>query len=148
MSSDKSNTNYAIKEAGPLNSWPSYKVELPGIEIPGKLFLKEELGLTGCEISINSMEPGGGMPIYHSHNENEEVYMFIGGRGQVQVDGEIIDVKEGSIVRIASNGERVWRNNGDEPLIYIIIQTRENSLTQYGLPDANIPDKEVVWADK
>jgi mannose-6-phosphate isomerase-like protein (cupin superfamily) len=148
MSSDKSNANYAIKEAGPLTSWPSYKVELPGIEIPGKLFLKEMLGLTGCEISINSMEPGDGMPIYHSHNENEEVYMFIGGRGQVQVDGDTIDVKEGSIVRISPNGERVWRNNGDEPLIYIIIQTRENSLTQYGVPDANIPDKEIVWADK
>ena len=145
MSTHKINANCSVKETGSLNSWPSYTVELPGLDIPGKLFLKEDLGLTGCEISINSMEPGGGMPIYHSHNQNEEVYMFISGRGQVQVDGDTIDVQEGSIVRIAPNGERAWRNNGEEPLVYIVIQTREGSLEQYGLPDADIPDKGVSW---
>lgn len=93
------------------------------------------------------MAPGAGMPIYHQHQQNEEVYIFIQGKGQVQVDGEVIDVHEGSIVRIAPNGERTWRNNSDEPLLYIIIQMRENSLEQYGLGDAKVPEKVVSWPD-
>lgn len=138
--------NFSAYESGACKDWPAHKVELPGLgEIPGKLFLKDMVGFTGCEISINSMAPGAGMPIYHQHQQNEEVYIFIQGNGQVQVDGEVIDVQEGSIVRIAPNGERIWRNNSNEPLLYIIIQVRENSLTQYGLGDASVPEKAVSW---
>lgn len=86
------------------------------------------------------------MPIYHQHQQNEEVYIFIQGKGQMQVDGEVIDVQEGSIVRITPKGERIWRNNSNEPLLYIVIQTRESSLTQYGLADAIVPGKAVTWA--
>ena len=142
----KKGTNFTAYESGLRNDWPAHTVELPGLgEIPGKLFLKEVLGLTGCEISINSMASGAGMPIYHQHQQNEEVYIFIQGKGQVQVDGEVIDVQEGTIVRIAPKGERVWRNNSTEPLLYIIIQVRENSLNQYGLGDATVPEKAVIW---
>ncbi len=146
MSTCKRGVNFTAYETGSLKDWPAHTVEIPGLgEIPGKAFLKDAMGISGCEISINSMAPGAGMPIYHQHQENEEVYIFIQGKGQVQVDGEIINVQEGSIVRIAPNGERIWRNNSNEPLIYIIIQARENSLNQYGLGDASVPEKTVAW---
>lgn len=139
-------TNFTAYESGLRKDWPAHAVEVPGLgKIPGKLFLKDVLGFTGCEISINSMAPGAGMPIYHQHQQNEEVYIFIQGKGQVQVDGEVIEVQEGSIVRIAPNGERIWRNNSNEPLLYIVIQMRERSLTQYGLADAIVPGKSVTW---
>ena len=139
-------TNFTAYESGLRKDWPAHAVEVPGLgKIPGKLFLKDVLGFTGCEISINSMAPGAGMPIYHQHQQNEEVYIFIQGKGQVQVDGEMIEVQEGSIVRIAPNGERIWRNNSNESLLYIVIQAREHSLTQYGLADAIVPGKSVTW---
>lgn len=139
-------TSFTAYESGARKDWPAHTVELPGLGvIPGKHFLKDLLDLTGCEISINSMAPGAGMPIYHQHQENEEVYIFIQGKGQMQVDGEVIDVHEGSIVRIAPRGERIWRNNSNEPLLYIIIQVREKSLNQYGLGDATVPEKAVAW---
>lgn len=142
----KKGTNFTAYESGATKDWPAHTVELPGLgEIPGKLFLKDLVAFTGCEISINSMAPGAGMPIYHQHQQNEEVYIFIQGKGQVQVDGEVIDVQEGTIVRIAPKGERVWRNNSTEPLLYIIIQVRENSLNQYGLGDATVSEKAVIW---
>ncbi len=142
----KKGTNFTAYESGATKDWPAHTVELPGLgEIPGKLFLKDLVAFTGCEISINSMAPGAGMPIYHQHQQNEEVYIFIQGKGQVQVDGEVVDVQEGTIVRIAPKGERVWRNNSTEQLLYIIIQVRENSLNQYGLGDATVPEKAVIW---
>jgi mannose-6-phosphate isomerase-like protein (cupin superfamily) len=137
--------NFAAVDTGSYSKWPDYTVELPGLEIPGKLFIKDLLQLTGCEISINSMPPGGGMPIYHNHHQNEEVYIFIQGEGQLQIDDETLDVKEGSIVRISPEGERIWRNNSDASLVYIIIQVKAGSLEQYGVNDATIPDKAANW---
>ena len=64
----------------------------------------------------------------------------------MQIDGESLDVKEGSIVRISSEGERIWRNNSDDVLVYIIIQAKENSLEKYGLDDAAIPEKAANWS--
>lgn len=145
MSNVKTGKHFSLVDTGECKNWPDYTVELPGLEIPGKLFLKDLLGLTGCEISINSMPPGGGMPVYHNHHQNEEVYIFIKGQGQVQVDDETLDVKEGSIVRISPEGERIWRNNSDEVLVYIIVQIKQHSLSQYGLDDATIPEKAANW---
>lgn len=143
----KKGTNFTAYETGAKKDWPAHTVELPGLTIPGKHFLKEMLGLTGCEISINSMAPGADMPIYHHHHQNEEIYIFIHGKGQVQVDAAVIDVQEGTIVRIAPNGERTWRNNSNEQLLYIIIQVKESSLLQYGLGDATVPEKTTVWTN-
>ncbi len=137
--------NYTSVESGRRSEWPEPIVELPGLTIPGKQFLKDLAGFTSCEISINAMAPGADMPIYHRHEQNEEVYIFIQGEGQMQVDGEVINVQEGTIVRIAPNGERTWHNHSNAPLLYIIIQARENSLVQYGIGDAAIPDKAVTW---
>jgi mannose-6-phosphate isomerase-like protein (cupin superfamily) len=141
----KKGTNYTTYNPGSLTKWKDYDVEFPGLKIEGKHFLKEFLGFTGCEISIDSMAPGVGMPFYHKHTMNEEAYIFLKGNGQMQVDGEVIDVSEGSIVRIAPNGERTWRNNSNEPLIFIVIQMQENSLTQHTLDDGVVIEKEVSW---
>ena len=138
-------THFTAYQSGARKDWPAHTVELPGLTIPGKHFLKDILGLTSCEISINSMAPGSGMPIYHQHSNNEEIYIFIQGKGQIQIDGEVVNVQEGSIVRIAPKGERIWRNNSNEPLLYIIIQAQQNSLKQYGLKDATVPEKAASW---
>lgn len=141
----KNGTNFTAYECGSRKEWPDHVVQLPGLDLLGKQFLKDTLGLTGCEISINSLKPGSGMPFYHTHKENEEVYIFIQGNGQMQVDGEVIDVQEGSVVRVAPNGLRTWHNNSKEAMLYLVIQTRENSLNQYGLGDGVVPEKAVSW---
>ncbi|WP_373509544.1 cupin domain-containing protein [Thiocapsa sp.] len=139
-------THYTLFESGALKDWINNSVDIPGLgKVPGKLFLKDAMGLSSTEISINAMPPGQGMPFHHTHRQNEEVYIFIHGKGQVQVDGETLDVREGSVVRIAPKGERVWRNNGSEMLVYIVMQMREGSLQQWGTGDADIPQKPVVW---
>lgn len=139
--------NFTAYESGARKEWPDHVVQLPGLEIPGKHFLKDKLGLTACEISVNSLKPGTDMPFYHTHQQNEEVYIFIQGKGQMQVDGEVIEVQEGTIVRIAPNGVRTWRNNSKEPLFYIVAQMKENSLIQYGLGDGVVQEKAVSWPD-
>lgn len=137
--------NFTAYESGARKEWPDHVISLPGLDLQGKQFLKDQLNLTGCEISINSLKPGTGMPFYHTHQQNEEVYIFIQGKGQMQIDGEVIDVQEGTIIRVAPNGLRTWRNNSMEPLLYIVVQMKENSLNQYGLGDGVVADKTVSW---
>ncbi|MBI3561512.1 MAG: cupin domain-containing protein [Gammaproteobacteria bacterium] len=142
----RTGTNFTAYKSGARSEWPDHSLEIPGLgEIHGKHFLKDIVGFTGSEISINSLPPGAGMPFYHQHQENEEIYIFIQGRGQMQIDGEIIDVQEGSVVRIAPNGLRTWRNNSHEPLLYIVAQMRANSLRQYGFGDGVVSEKKVTW---
>jgi quercetin dioxygenase-like cupin family protein len=94
----------------------------PGLPGKHKLFLKDVLGLSGAEVSLNVMRPGEDMPFFHRHHRNEEVYLFIGGRGQVQVDGEVFEVSEGSVVRISPSAARSWRNYSAEDLYFVVIQ--------------------------
>jgi len=140
-------SNYSHYNGGSLKEWSDYKMVHPRAgKVRGKHFLKDHLDFTGCEISINSLAPGVAVPFSHQHKENEEVYVFIQGKGQMQIDHEIIDVCEGSIVRIAPEGLRTWRNNSTEPLVYIVIQVKENSLRQHTFEDG-IPNTDPIsWS--
>ena len=57
-------------------------------------------GSAGLEMSLNVVRPARD-PFLHRHRENDEVYVVVGGRGQFLVDGECIDVAEGSVLRSA-----------------------------------------------
>ncbi|MDE1153442.1 MAG: cupin domain-containing protein [Micavibrio sp.] len=137
---------YSKLSTGKLSGWSEKSFEAPGHgTIMGKMFLQDQLQLTGCQISINSYAPGESMPIHHSHKENEEVYIFLSGKGQMQIDGETFDVAEGDVVRVATGVDRIWRNNGAEVMTYLVMQVREGSLNQCNMGDAIIPEKAVSW---
>lgn len=135
--------NFSVVEAGPFSSLLSMSKD----PIPGKYFLKDRLGLTGMEVSLNQLPEGGSIPFYHTHRENEELYLFIGGRGQFQVDGHIFEVKEGTAIRVSPEGERTLRNNGSGDLYFIVIQAQAGSLRQWVEKDGVILDKPVTWQD-
>lgn len=137
--------NFSSFDAGRLDDLFQYELSHPKIDRPvrGKLFIKEIIGLTGMQISLNRLPAGVSVPFVHQHMENEEVYVFVKGKGQMQIDGEVIDVQEGSVVRISPDGARVWRNNSDQDLYYVVIQAKEGSLRQDtfedGLPSQSPP---------
>ena len=116
--------NYAATHLGPLENLNQYKFGHEGLpfEIEGKVFLNDVLKLTSAEVSLNRVPPNSGMPFYHRHKANEEIYIFIRGKGEFQVDGETIPVTEGSVISVAPNGSRCWRSLSDEPLYFVVIQ--------------------------
>ncbi len=114
-------------------------------DVRGKLFLKQPLGLTSMEASLGIMPPGAGLPFLHRHREHEELYIFVGGKGQFQVDGKTFDVREGSVVRVAPEGARSWRNNSTEPLTYICIQAAKGSVKGDMTSDGMAVKEPLVW---
>lgn len=109
--------NYTVGEAGPLE------------HLDAKLFVGRAMGFTGMEVSLNRFVPGQSVPYVHQHRKHEEMYLFIKGQGQFQIDGDLIEVGPGTVLRVLPDAMRAWRNNSQEDLYCIVIQANMDSLT-------------------
>lgn len=140
-------TNFTCFHAGPAESWMQYELEPPAVPMraKGKLFLKELLGSTGMEISLNAVQPGKSIPFLHRHRLNDEIYVVVEGKGQFLVDGECIDVAEGSVVRMTPSAARAWRNNSDAPFCFLCIQHRAASEIEGGTIDGERVEGSPAW---
>jgi mannose-6-phosphate isomerase-like protein (cupin superfamily) len=146
----KSGPNYTLARLGETAGWRRYSVQHPAVPSPvgGKVFLKALLGLTGMEISFGLLPAGASLPFLHAHRQNEEVYLFVRGKGQIQIDGDVLDVQEGTAVRVAPAGVRCWRNTSTEDLAYVVIQAKEGSLTAWTRSDGVGVPGPVAWPEK
>jgi len=129
--------NYSALEIGMFKDLAEYSFPHPKLkhDIHGKLFVGELLKSTGAEISFQVLPANTDIPFLHSHNEHEEIYIFVKGNGQFQVDDDLFDIQEGSIVRVAPKGKRTWRNNSDNSMILVVIQTKAETLDNYCVTD-------------
>lgn len=92
---------------------------------------------------FNAFLPGELVPFDHKHIENEETYIFLSGEGKCEVDGERIEVGEGSVINMQANAVRnIYNISESEILNFIVIQTKKDSmkseyLTQDGIDVAS-----------
>lgn len=113
---------------------------LKGFE--GKQFVKDATGATSCEISFGTLHTGEAIPFFHSHRENEENYIVLSGAGKFQVDNDVFDIAEGSVIRVSTNCDRNLKCTSEVPMTYICIQAKEGSLGNYTATDADITQRE------
>lgn len=102
----------------------------------GRVELHDQLGLTGAEISINTLPAGVGVPFVHYHKTNEEIYYVFDGKGYVVIDKEKLEVAAGSWLRIAPEARRQFFASNDTSISYVCIQVKGNSLEGYTMTDA------------
>lgn len=138
--------NFSAISVGKLNELGEYVLQLgPDVKIPGKVFGGAVLQATGAEFSFQSFAPGTETGFLHTHKTHEELYFFLSGKGEFQVDGKIFPVAEGSVVRVAPAGLRSVRNKGTEPLVMLCVQYRGATFTSEDAADGVISDAKVVW---
>lgn len=102
-----------------------------------RIELHDKLGLTGAEISINSLPANANVPFVHAHKENEEIYYIISGNGKFVIDGEEVALNTGDFVKVNPQGKRQIFA-GEAGISYICIQAKANSLEEYTANDAII----------
>lgn len=107
--------------------------------------LHEALGLTGAEVSINTVPPNGGVPFAHVHTNNEELYIVLEGKGELWIDGETLPIQAGDSFRIDPAGKRAIRAAADSSLKYICVQTKAHSLGGFMMTDAKLVDDKAPW---
>lgn len=138
--------NFTAANVGKLDELDGYVLQLGAeVKIPGKVFGGAAVGATGGEFSFQMFQPGTETGFLHTHKEHEELYFFLGGKGEFQVDGQVFPVEEGSVVRVAPAGRRSVRNNGTKPLIMLCVQYRGATFTAADAADGNMVDEPVKW---
>ena len=98
--------------------------------------LHDHLGLTGAEVSINTIPSGGSVPFVHWHRKNEEIYGILSGSGRFEVDGESVPLKAGDWIRIAPQGKRRIFASEDSAISFVCIQVKAGSLEEFTAGDA------------
>lgn len=146
VSKNSDGKNHTAVEVGEMNELSQYTLVLsPEIQIPGKVFLGTLLGTTGAEISFQSFAPNSETGFLHTHKTHEELYIFISGKGEFQVDDNVFAISEGSVVRVAPEGRRSVRNNSNELLVMICVQYKANAFSADDATDGVILDEQVNW---
>ncbi len=100
--------------------------------------LHDALGLTGAEVSVNTLPAGASVPFVHAHKQNEEIYCILSGSGIADIDGETVPLAAGDWLRIAPAAKRRFFAAPDSAIEYICIQVKANSLENYTAADAVI----------
>lgn len=77
---------------------------------------RRDLGLKSVALGLINLPPGEGYTFTHSHREQEEVYMILEGSGQMLIDGELIPLAPGDMVRVDPASKRAINNDGAAPL--------------------------------
>lgn len=138
--------NFSAISVGKMNELGEYVLELgPDVKIPGKVFGGAALKATGAEFSFQSFAPGTETGFLHTHKTHEELYFFLSGNGEFQVDGKVFPISEGSVVRVAPAGVRSVRNNGATPLVMLCVQYKGATFTAEDAADGVISPDKVNW---
>ena len=58
-------------------------------------------------------EPGFRSPVGHRHGEQEEAYVVVSGSGRIVVDGEVLELREWDVVRVAPEVVRAFESGPD-----------------------------------
>ncbi|MGG7048784.1 MULTISPECIES: cupin domain-containing protein [unclassified Campylobacter] len=120
----------------------NYKIA--NIKNQPRVELKELLGLSGCEISINELAANASVPFVHSHKQNEEVYVVLEGSGLLYIDGDEIELKKGDTVRIDPQGQRCFKASNDG-IKFLCVQAKTGSLEQFTMSDGIIDEVKPSW---
>ena len=80
----------------------------------------DALGLRQSGLSYQSVPPDYRFPYGHTHKEQEEVFVVVGGSGRMKLDDEIVELEEWDAVRVPPG---TWRGYeaGPEGLEILVI---------------------------
>lgn len=141
------NKNYSAVNIGKLSDVKNYSLIHPklGIEIKGKVFVKEATNATGTEISFTTLAPKSDIGYFHIHTKDEETYIILRGTGMFQIDDDYFPIEEGSVVRVAPEGARNIYNSSDEEMLFVCIQSKANSLEEHTTDDGKRVQKDAIY---
>ena len=102
-------------------------------------FAREPLELQNSGVSYLRLAPGERVPWGHTHKQQEEVYVVVGGSGRIKLDDEIVDLRQWDAIRIAKETMRDVEAGADGIELILV-----------GAPNAGSGDAELEqewWKD-
>lgn len=114
-------------------------------ELPGRflrwLVPSEQASSERFSLCVIRVPVGETVRPAHSHPNGAEIIYIIRGKGQVLVDGEKGDVREGIAVLFPQGSVHMLRNTGDEEMKVVCFFTPPSDLSTYEFFDeVSFPD--------
>ncbi len=108
-------------------------------------WLKEPLELNGVGVTTFNLPAGKGYTFMHSHEEQEEVYIILSGKGIIQLEDEALNLVAGDFVRVSPPVRRAIKADNEASMAGIIVggvtkvgysrYKGSSSLIDDGIPD-------------
>jgi len=89
------------------------ELEPGGTEDVETRFARSHLDSEHLGLSLFRYRPGYRSRIGHSHGEQEEVYLVVGGSGRIKLDDEIVELSQWDVVRVAPEVVRGFEGGPD-----------------------------------
>jgi uncharacterized cupin superfamily protein len=69
-------------------------------------FARDALGGERIGLSLQRIKPGARSPVAHRHESDEEVYVVVDGSGRAIVEGEAVELRRWSALRVPAGSAR------------------------------------------
>jgi uncharacterized cupin superfamily protein len=69
-------------------------------------FARDALGAERIGLSLQRIKPGVRSPVAHRHADDEEVYVVVAGSGRAIVEGEVVELRAWSALRVPPGSAR------------------------------------------
>jgi mannose-6-phosphate isomerase-like protein (cupin superfamily) len=116
--------------------------DMEGIYLGSFKLARAEMGVTAFGMAVMDIPAGYGDYPEHDHSEDgqEEVYLALGGSGEIEVDGERHPLDQNTMVRVSTGTKRkIWP--GDDGIRLLAIGATPGApyqvpeFTELGTPD-------------
>ena len=89
------------------------ELEPGGTESVETRFARKHLDSDHLGLSLFRYRAGYRSQTGHSHREQEELYVVVGGSGRVKLDDEIVELRPWDVVRVAPSTVRAFESGPD-----------------------------------
>jgi len=141
-------SSYEVINIGAPDQWRDFFGGFrPESSRDGRRVVDRELHSQFVGLTVNALAPGEEAGYWHTHSAIEEVYVFIGGQGQMGLDDDLVEVEAGSVVRVGQNVMRTWRAKPDSSgeLRWLCIRAGGSELPSFPDDATRDNDRPMPW---
>jgi len=109
-------------------------------------FMRDDLQLTSLGMGFARLPAGKGYTFLHKHEYQEEIYIVLNGKGIIYLDGKLLKLSPGDVVRVNPEVYRALKADDEYELVCLIVgalpaegyprrKNNHGSLIDDGIPD-------------
>ena len=141
-------SDYEVAQIGALDQWRQFHGGFDQARSrDGRRVVDHELTMQYIGMTANALVPGEEAGYWHVHEQVEEMYVFLGGRGQMGLDDDVVEVQAGSVVRVGQGVWRTWRALPDstDELRWLCIRAGGEQLPHMPNDSRRGADRPMPW---
>jgi len=141
-------TGYEVLNVGAPDEWRSFFGGFrPESSRDGRRVVDHEMHMQYIGMTVNALVAGEQAGYWHKHSQVEEVYVFLGGRGQMGLNEDVVEVSAGSVVRVSPETWITWRCDpkATDELRWICVRAGGTELPEFPNDATRDNDRPMPW---